>query len=129
MRGKSKETRRGRRTNLKKWKWPLAWLAQIALMLAAGVLIALTEWLGGTLHDWVAWIGMPLIGLFSACRTTRRGLLNYAAWLAPPAGMALGHLLVWSYMPDPGPVLLCALISLVGAAAGEVLNRQEEHEK
>mgnify|MGYP007055669469 CR=1 FL=1 len=97
--------------------------------LIAGVLIALTEWLGGTLHDWVAWIGMPLIGLFSACRTTRRGLLNYAAWLAPPAGMALGHLLVWSYMPDPGPVLLCALISLVGAAAGEVLNRQEEHEK
>ena len=114
---------------MKKWKWPLAWLAQIALMLTAGVLIALTEWLGGTLHDWVAWIGMPLIGLFSACRTTRRGLLNYAAWLAPPAGMALGHLLVWGYMPDPGPVLLCALISLVGAASGEVLNRQEEHEK
>ena len=47
MREKSKEKRRGRRTNLKKWKWPLAWLAQIALMLTAGVLIALTEWLGG----------------------------------------------------------------------------------
>ena len=35
-----------------------------------------------------------------------------------------GSLLVWGYPPAIAPVFLCGFLSLVGAAAGEVLNRQ-----
>ena len=114
---------------MKRWKWPLVWLAQILTMAAAGALTALTHNVSLTLYGVLSGAGMPVLGLISAYRATRRGLLNYAAWIAPPVCMALSHWLLWSYPPGPGPVLLCALISLVGAAAGEVLNRQEEHEK
>lgn len=110
---------------MKKWKWPVVWLVQIVLMLILGVLAALAAMLGAVASGIAAWGVMPLAGMFSACRATRRGLLNYAAWIAPPACMAAGNLICWGYLPSAGPVLLCALISLVGAAAGEVLNMRE----
>ena len=110
---------------MKRWKWPVAWLVQIAEMLAFGALIALSDLLGGWIYGILSWAGMSLIGLISACRTTRRGLNNYLAWIAPPVCMALTHYLIWTYPPHPGPILLCAFVSLVGAAAGEVLNQRE----
>ena len=110
---------------VKRWKWPLVWLVQILTMAAAGALIALTHNVSMALYGVLSWAGMPALGLASAYRATRRGLLNYAAWIAPPACMALSHWLLWGYLPDPGPVLLCALISLVGAAAGEVMNQRK----
>ena len=110
---------------VKRWKWPLVWLVQILTMAAAGALIALTHNVSTALYGALSWAGMPALGLASAYRATRRGLLNYAAWIAPPACMALNHWLLWGYLPDPGPVLLCALISLVGAAAGEVMNQRK----
>lgn len=113
---------------MKRWKWPLAWLVQVVEMLVIGAAIALTDLLGGVVYGILAWAGMPLAGLISGCRTTRRGLNNYVAWIAPPVCMALTHWLIWSYPPAPGPILLCALFSLVGAAAGEVLN-QRDHQK
>ena len=88
---------------MKRWKWPLVWLAQWASMFAAGLLIAASDLLGAAVYAAASWIGMPLLGAVSAYRATRRGLLNYAAWIAPP---------------------VCALISLVGAAAGEVMNQR-----
>lgn len=111
---------------MKKWKWPLAWLVQILEMLAAGALTALLDMLHPVLFGIASWAVMPLLGMLSACRATRRGLLNYAAWIAPPACMWLSHYLIWSYSPQPGPALLCAFLSLVGAAAGEVLNQQKK---
>lgn len=112
---------------MKKWKWPAAWLVQIVEMLAAGALVALADMLPPVFYGVAAWGIMPVLGLLTACRATRRGLLNYAAWIAPPVCMWLSHYLVWGYSPYPGPVLTCAFVSLVGAAAGEVLNRQNEN--
>lgn len=112
---------------VKRWKWAGAWIVQILIMLALGCLTALAELLGAVAYGVAAWAVMPLAGLLTACRATRRGLLNYAAWIAPPACMWLTHWLIWDYSPEPGPALVCALASLVGAAAGEVLNQQAAH--
>jgi len=109
---------------LRKWKWPLAWLAQIVLMAVLSAAVALLAPVSAVLHGIASWVLMPLAGAVSAYRTTRRGLLNYAAWIAPPACMGAVHWAIWTYLPSPGPVLLCALISLIGAAAGEVMNNR-----
>lgn len=111
---------------MKRWRWAAAWLVQIAVMLAAGALTALTDLVHPMLFAVLSWAAMPLLGLLSACWATRRGLLNYAAWIAPPVCMWLSHYLIWTYSPEPGPALLCAFLSLVGAAAGEVLNQQQK---
>jgi len=112
---------------VRKWKWPLAWLLQIAEMLAAGALTACTDMLHPALFAVMSWAVMPVLGLLTSCRATRRGLLNYAAWIAPPACMWLSHYVIWGYSPAPGPAIACAFLSLVGAAAGEVLNQQKKH--
>lgn len=114
---------------LKRWKWPLAWLIQIIGMLLIGCASALTAVLGRIPYGIAMWGGMSAAGAVSAYRATRRGLLNYAAWIAPPVCMALAHWLVWGYVPDGGCVLVCAFVSLVGAAAGEVMNRQATEER
>ena len=111
---------------MKKWKWPVVMLAQFALALVAGTLIAAADLLPPWVYGILSWAGMSAVGMTLAYRATRRGLLNYAAWIVPPACMWLGHWLLWGYSPDPGPVLLSALISLVGAAAGEVRNQQSK---
>ena len=111
---------------MKKWKWPVVMLAQFVLALAAGTLIAAANLLPPWVYGILSWAGMSAVGMTLAYRATRRGLLNYAAWIAPPACMWLGHWLLWGYSPDPGQVLLSALISLVGAAAGEVRNQQSK---
>lgn len=111
---------------VKKWKWPLAWLMQLFGMLAVGCLTALSDILHPAVYVAMAWVVMPVLGLLSACQATRRGLLNYAAWIAPPACMWVTHYLIWSYSPSPGPMMLCAFLALVGAAAGEVLNQQKK---
>ena len=107
-----------------KIKWPIIWLLQCAAMLAASALTALSLWLGGTVHAVMSWGFMPLAGFFAAMTATRAGLLNYSAWLAPPLMMFIAHRVFWAYSPKVGPVFLCAFISLVGAASGEVLKQQ-----
>ena len=105
--------------------WPLIWLIQAAAALLLGALTALSTWLGGFVHGAFLWAIMPLGGMAAGCVATRKGLNNYLAWLAPPLMEILGSLLVWGYSPSAGPVFLCGFLSLVGAAAGEVLKRQE----
>ncbi len=105
-------------------RWPLVWLLQAVAALALGVLTALALWLGGFVHGAFLWLFMPLGGAASAYIAVRRGLNNYLAWLAPPLMELLGNLLVWGYPPSVGPVFLCGFIALVGAATGEVRNRQ-----
>ena len=106
-------------------RWPLVWLIQAAAALLLGMLTALSAWLGGLVHGAFLWAVMPLGGLAAGCIATRGGLNNYLAWLAPPIMEILGSLIIWGYSPSAGPVFLCGFLSLVGAAAGEVLKRQE----
>lgn len=110
-----------------KAKWLLVWLVQIISMLAVSVLIALSYYVSSTLHGILFWGGLSIAGCISAYLATVKGLLNYAAWIMPPVMGFVGHYLVWDYLPGAGPIFLCAFISLVGAAAGEVIKRQETH--
>lgn len=105
-----------------KWLWIL--LIQLISMLALGALISLSVIPGKIFHGICLWGVMPVCGFISACLATKKGLLNYAAWIAPPIMEIFGNLLVWGYSPTMGPVFLCAFISLVGAATGEVLKVQ-----
>lgn len=105
-----------------RWLW--IWLLQFVCMLAAAMLLSLSLWLGGLAYGLCLWGIMPIAGAISACLATKAGLLNYAAWIAPPLMLILGHNLLWSYAPNPGPVLVCAFVSLVGAATGEVMKRR-----
>lgn len=105
-----------------KWLWIL--LIQIASMLALSALISLSIIPGKLFHRICQWGVMPVCGFISACLATKKGLLNYAAWIAPPVMEIFGNLLVWGYSPAMGPVFMCAFISLIGAATGEVLKKQ-----
>ncbi|MBQ8088875.1 MAG: hypothetical protein IJ234_10740 [Clostridia bacterium] len=109
---------------MKRWKWSLAWLVQLVEMFVAGALLALLHPLGNPLYAVCAWGALPMFGLYSAYRATMRGLLNYAAWLAPPIAMAATHWLIWTYPPSPAPVFFCAFTAIIGAAAGEVRKQQ-----
>ncbi len=109
-----------------KHRWALAWGIQVLEMLAAGLLAALSYGAGAGLYAVLLWGGVPLAGLFTACRAVRRGLNNYLAWLAPAPCLFGAHYLLWGFSPNPGAGLLTAFLSLVGAAAGEVLNQREK---
>lgn len=101
--------------------WIGAWALQIVEMLAAGVLAALSIGLGSASHALAMWGFVPLAGLASSCVAVCRGLNNYAAWIAPPACLYAANLIVWGYAPSAGPALVTALLSLIGAAAGQVI--------
>ena len=116
-----------RKQRMMRMKWPIVWLIQMVGMLAVSVLIALSYYLGSVLHGILFWGGLSIAGFAAACWATVSGLLNYAAWIMPPVMGFLGHYLVWDYMPNAGPVFLCAFVSLVGAATGEVIKRQGTH--
>lgn len=107
-----------------RWLWIL--LIQIISMLALGALISLSIIPGKIFHGICLWGVMPVCGFISACLATKKGLLNYAAWIAPPVMEVFSNLLVWGYSPTMGPVFTCAFISLVGAATGEVLKVQHK---
>lgn len=106
--------------------WLIAWAIQAAEMLAACALASLSLELHPALYGLALWLLVPLLGALTACRAVLRGLLNYAAWIAPPLCLLAAHTLIWGYVPPAGAMLLCAFISLIGAAAGEVLNRQKK---
>ena len=117
-----------------KMNWAAAWAIQLA-ELAAGY--ALILWLAMALSletgYWVfavcLWGLMPLLGAFTAYRATVRRLLNYAAWIAPPALLWLIHYELSGYSPAAGAVLVCAFAALVGAAAGEVRAQWNKKDK
>ena len=105
---------------MKRFGWLIVWLVQAAAVFALGCVLALSLWLNHALYSACMWALMPLVGFISAYLATVKGLLNYAAWIAPPVAMTLSHMVVWYYPPATAAILLCAFVSLVGAAAGEV---------
>lgn len=105
-------------------RWIWIWLIQFGSLLGFAVLVSLTLVLGRAVHGVCMWGLMPLAGAISACLATVKGLNNYAAWIAPPLMLLAGYALVWNVPAQAGPVFLCAFISLVGAAAGQVLKIQ-----
>ena len=107
-----------------KHRWIPALGLQLIESLAAGLIQAFCAGMHPVLWGIALWGLVPLAGLFTACRAVRRGLNNYAAWLAPPIGLYAANMLLWRYAPSAGAALLTAFTAIVGAAAGDVLNRQ-----
>ena len=110
-----------------KKSWLKAWIAQFAVMLAACLVAEVSYYVSDLLRDVLIWALIPFLGALTAYRCVLRGLNNYAAWIAPPACAVIASLILWGYVPHGGPVLVCAFVSLVGAAAGEV--RRSENKK
>jgi len=109
--------------NKQKSKWWLWWILQFISTLILSVLAAYCYYLGSVIHNILIWGLLPLFGAFTACLCTVRGLWNYAAWIVPPVTALLGNSIVFGFPLTPGPVFMCAFISLIGAATGEVLKR------
>ena len=102
----------------------LGWLGalglQIGIMTAVCLVASAAYGVNGALHSILMWGSVPLTGAWTAFRAVQRELSNYLAWIAPPACLYGAHYLLWRFAPSAGAALLCAFISLVGAAAGEV---------
>lgn len=102
------------------------WLIQLAASLLIALPVSLSLWLGSAVHALCMWVISPILACISGFLATRKGLLNHAAWIAPPVMLYLGYVLIWGYVPPVGPVCLCGFTALVGAAAGEVCNQRQK---
>ena len=124
MRTKGGKTRmRTRKTAAKREHHLNAWWVlpvHFSSTLVFSILNALTLYLGKWFHAVFMWALTPLFGAVAAYLATTRGLNNYIAWIVPPLTQTLGYLLIWNTLPQPGTVLVCALVTLFGAAAGQV---------
>ena len=107
---------------VKKHVWTLAiQLMACAAVSLAGMVLKPVRWA----HAAFLWALVPLAGLWTAYRAVRRGVNPYASWILPPVAETLAGLLAsMGYVPNAGGVLLTALFSLIGGAAGDVVNRQ-----
>ena len=98
-------------------------LIQAVCCFAVALGISLTLYIGGVLYNLCLWGLMPVFGALSACIATIKGVNNYLAWIVPPSAVMLAWVIQWGYSITPGPIFVCALISLIGAATGEVIKR------
>lgn len=99
---------------------PIVWILQFPVALLGSFIATLSMFLGTIPHMIFMYAILPM---FDACITARfvlRGLNNYLALLAPFLMMPVGYLLIWGYMPNVGPVIVNMVISVFGAAYGEV---------
>lgn len=110
---------------LKRRFWPVLLAIQAVAALAVSYGACQLLWIGPTLYQVGAWALVPAFGAASAYWATVKGLSNYAAWMMPPLMAVLGHALAFFYPPQSaGPAFLCAVLSVVGAATGEVVKRR-----
>ena len=77
------------------------------------------------IHLVFKWGILPLVGAYTAFKITRKGNNPYISWILPPVMASFGGLIAsMGYTPDAAGVFVCAFISIVGAAAGDVVNRE-----
>ena len=74
----------------------------------------------------ISWIAIQIAGALSACYAVKTGLGSFFAWIMPPVLYASIPWLIIGYPPGAGPMLLCALLSIMGAAAGDEMNKKED---
>ena len=111
--------------------------ASIALQLAvmaiasaaAGLLPLLLPELYTPLRVILQWIMLPLLGGVTAGVASRAGVSHYLSWLPPPLIVSAVPWLIVGYPLRPGVMLLCCLISMIGASTGEVLRRRAAQRK
>ncbi len=103
----------------------IKYFAILALQLMGMMVVAYiaynTRWLSGAAYGVCVWGLLPLAGAVSAYLVTIKGVNNYLAWIAPPAAGIVAYYFSFFYMPDSaGQIFMCAIASIVGAAAGDV---------
>ena len=105
--------------------WALQFFVMLIVALCATYLPLLFPAVSVLLRAVFLWILPCTLGPVTACAATRRGLISYAAWILPPLVHSAVPWLCIGFPPSPGSMLLCAFVSLVGAAAGDVLQRRD----
>ena len=109
---------------MKMFKGLLLIAAQFAAMAVISYILFNLLWLNRMVYDICAWGVWPLLGLISSYMVTVRGVNNFLAWIAPPMAGLAAHYLAFFFMPDTaGPFFVCALTSIIGAAAGDVVKK------
>ncbi|MCR4622740.1 MAG: hypothetical protein K5663_11740 [Clostridiales bacterium] len=92
----------------------------VCLIVCLAVFILRPLWRG---MNAVKWIVPPLFSLFCAYFAVRKGVNPYLAWLPPPLALtAAGFAASMGFAPEGGLMLLCALMGIIGAAAGDESN-------
>lgn len=115
----------------RKWGWPLALLAEIAIAAAVpcGLLLAslsVDAPLSTAMYGATMWALVPLAGALTAFLAVRKGLHYLLAWIAPALLQILIQRLMTGYLPtSPGMPMVTLLLSVVGAAAGEERNKRQ----
>ena len=112
---------------LKNWRlfWPVQALIMLIVALLSTFLPLLFPDFAVPLRFVFLWLLPSAAGAWTACVLSRGGLNSYAAWIVPPVVHSVVPLIVLGYLPSPFSMLLCAFISLVGAATGEVLRQRD----
>ena len=100
-------------------------LGAMALASAAAALLPLLfSALNAPLKVILQWIMLPLLGGVTAGVASRAGITHYLAWLPPPVLVSAVPWLIVGYPLQPGAMLLCCLVSMIGASTGDVLRRR-----
>lgn len=92
----------------------LALIAALSGLVLSGRALALV-------HGSCIWLFAPVLGLWLSLRCARAGVPAVLAWLLPPGCFAGVYWAVVGMAPSLGAACLCALLCIVGGAAGEVL--------
>ena len=111
---------------LNNWKllWPVQALAMLMIALLSTFLPLLFPAAALPLRIVFLWILPAAVGAWTACLLTISGLNSYAAWIAPPIIHSIVPLIALGFLPSPFSMLLCAFVSLIGAATGEVMSKR-----
>ena len=116
------------RNTLRRWPWLILGQALILSLLTALAVLTLSgaDATGGT-YQAMMWGVVPLSGAVTAFFAVRLGLNSFAAFWLPPVVQTAVHWLIAGMPPlSAGMPLTAALISIVGAAAGEETSRRDK---
>ena len=108
-----------------RWQWGFQLMLMLIISLCSTYLPLFFQPAATFLRAVFLWILPLLVGPLTACRVTVCGLNCYVAWIVPPVIHTAVPWLCIGYPPPPLTMLLCAFLSLVGAAAGDVLARRK----
>ena len=105
--------------------WPLQLAGMILISLCATFLPLLFLPASSVLRVIFLWLLPPAFGAWSACRLARSGFVSFAAWIAPPVIHTIVPWITLGFPPSGLSMAVCALLSMTGAAAGDVLYRRD----
>ena len=117
-----------------KWRWPLLFLGQ-AVIVAAFAALAVAALLAGPtvaqpLYAAFMWGLVPLSGAVTAFFMVRLGVNAFGAFWLPPVVATAVHWLIAGVPPlSFGMTLTAALLSIVGAAAGEEWTKRADKKR